>query len=121
MKKLIALLLFLFIACSAHAKRKNKEKYYQEIWCNSKGGISEYVLPDRTRVDCLLPDYAVEFDFANKWAEAIGQALHYSRMTNRKPGIVIILEKESSNRYINILENVIRHFNLTIQLWVVVP
>lgn len=30
-------------------------------------------LPNGTYVDCLTDDYAIEVDFSNKWAEAIGQ------------------------------------------------
>ena len=51
----------------------------------------EVRLADRTRVDILTEDYAIEVDFATKWAEAIGQALHYARMTGRKPGVIIII------------------------------
>ena len=70
----------LVCACSspASAKRLHKERWYQEQGCT---GVTEYRLPDRTRVDCLLEDYAVEYDFGRKWAEAIGQSLHYGRMS----------------------------------------
>ncbi|WP_171018846.1 hypothetical protein ACONUD_00725 [Microbulbifer harenosus] len=51
---------------------------YQLPWCETAGGVAEYVLPDRTRVDCLTETHAMEFDFAPKWAEAIGQALYYA-------------------------------------------
>lgn len=44
-----------------------------------------------TRVDCLTDVHAVEFDFCEKWAESIGQALHYGLMTNKKPMVVLIL------------------------------
>jgi hypothetical protein len=58
------------------------------------------VLSDGTRVDCLTEEYAIEFDFADKWAEAIGQSLHYALMTGKKPGIVIIIEKESDKKHL---------------------
>ena len=35
---------------------------------------------------------AVEFDFASKWAESIGQAEHYAKMTGKKVMVVLILE-----------------------------
>lgn len=47
---------------------------------------------DYTRVDCLTDVHAVEFDFANKWAESVGQALHYQLMTGKKAMVVLILE-----------------------------
>ena len=43
---------------------------------------------------------------SNKWAEAIGQALYYSIMTGKKPGIVLIMEKETDGRYLKRLRAV---------------
>ena len=52
----------------------------------------EYKLDDKTRVDCLTKELAVEVDFAPKWHECIGQALYYGRKTKRIPACVLILE-----------------------------
>jgi hypothetical protein len=46
-----------------------------------KGMITEFVNPDNTRTDCISATHAIEVDFSSKWAEAIGQALHYSLWT----------------------------------------
>lgn len=93
-----AVILFLMFVCTgALAKHKHTEKYYQEIKCAELGGVTEYRLPDRTRIDCLTDDYAIEFDFAEKWAEAIGQSLYYSLQTNRRPGVVLILENPTTD------------------------
>ncbi len=73
-------------------KHLHKEAYYQQLWCNKHSGIMEYKNSDKTRVDCLTKDYAVEFDFAEKWAESVGQSLHYELMTGKKAMIVLILE-----------------------------
>ncbi len=54
--------------------------------------MQEFVNSDFTRVDCLTARHAVEFDFANKWAESIGQALHYQLMTGKRAKVVLILE-----------------------------
>ncbi len=53
-------------------------------------GQIEYRLSDKTRVDCLTDTHAIEYDFQHKWAEAIGQSLHYSLMTGKKAGITLI-------------------------------
>lgn len=82
------------------AKHLYPEKYYQKEWCNKNNGILEYRLSDDTRVDCLTNEYAVEFDFAPKWAESVGQSLYYSKMTGKKPAIVLIKEKHTDTRYI---------------------
>ena len=64
-------------------------------------GKIEVRLEDKSRVDCLTDTHAIEYDFAHKWAEAIGQALHYSAVTGRKPGIVIIVDpKKKGTRYL---------------------
>ena len=97
----------------------NKEKEYQKLWCAQHNGKIEYVLDDKTRVDCLTEDYAIEFDFAYKWAEAVGQALYYALMTNKKPGIVLIIEKERDKRNLKRLEILTEKYN--IKLWTITP
>jgi hypothetical protein len=111
------------------SSKKKPEKYYQEKWCSEHNGQSEVRLKDGTRVDCIatLPvdemdgeysiAYAIEHDFARKWAEAIGQSLHYSVMTNSFAGIVLILEKESDYKYLYRLKNVIDRCDLPIRIW----
>lgn len=76
-----------------YAVHQHSESSYQHAWCAAHNGIEEYENKDKTRVDCLTEYHAVEFDFANKWAESIGQALHYQRMTGKKAMVVLILEK----------------------------
>ncbi len=94
------------------------ERYYQEIWCNREDGVMEYVNDDRTRVDCLTDTYAIEFDFARKWYQAVGQSLHYAMQTGRKAaGIVLIIEKPSDAKYWIRLKNIIDHFGLPIHIW----
>ena len=76
-----------------YVTHKHSESSYQHAWCSAHNGIEEYENKDYTRVDCLTEQNAVEFDFANKWAESIGQALHYQLMTGKKGKVVLILEK----------------------------
>lgn len=73
-------------------KHQHNEASYQNAWCSANGGVTEYKNKDFTRVDCLTATNAVEFDFANKWAESIGQALHYQLMTGKRAKVVLILE-----------------------------
>lgn len=90
------LLIFLIIAagCTPQYTGPKDEKYYQTIWCDKEGGKIEYVLDDSTRVDCLLPSYAVEVDWDYKWAEGVGQAQYYAIKTGRKPGLLLIKDKD---------------------------
>jgi len=80
------------------------EEYYVNQWCTSDFGRKEAILWDMTRVDCLAKDYAIEFDFAKKWAESVGQALYYSKMTGKKPAVVLILTSIADYRYVKRIE-----------------
>ncbi len=116
MSKLLALSLVLTL--SLEAKHLHKEKVYQEHFCKAYGGITEYRLKDKTRVDCLLQDYAIEVDFAQKWAESIGQSLYYAVQTSRKPAVLLIMEdKEKDQKYLDRLENVSKTHDISI--WII--
>ena len=78
-----------------YVKHKHSESSYQHAWCKAHNGIEEYQNEDFTRVDCLTESHAVEFDFSNKWAESVGQALHYGLMTGKRGMVVLILENPS--------------------------
>lgn len=80
------------------------ESYYQNQWCTSDFGRKEAVLWDMTRVDCLAKDYAIEFDFAKKWAESIGQSLYYAKLTGKKPAIALILTSPTDYKYVKRVE-----------------
>lgn len=99
-------------------KRLKPEKEYQTDWCSDRGKM-EFVLPDKTRCDCLTATHAVEVDFGNKWAEAIGQSLYYAFKTGKRAGILLILEKPSDQRYWLRLNSTIEHYNLPIDTWAV--
>lgn len=76
---------------------KFHEKDYVNKYCT---GYKEFVLPDKTRIDCLTDEYAIEYDYAKKWAESIGQALYYSKKTGKKPAVALILEKSTDTKYV---------------------
>ena len=83
---------------------KMKEAYYVSQWCSDDFGKREFILWDNTRVDCLSKDYAIEFDFAKKWAESIGQSLYYAKMTGKKPAVVLILTQLEDYKYVKRIE-----------------
>lgn len=107
---IISAMIVFFASCSAfaveyrytstgykYAYHRHSESSYQHAWCSVNGGIEEYENMDKTRVDCLTATHAVEFDFANKWAESIGQALHYQKMTGKRAKVVLILENPAKD------------------------
>ena len=92
----------LFLGCS---EKKHNEKYYQTQLCNELDGLMEQSLLDRTRVDCLTGEYAIEVDFAKKWAEGVGQSLYYAAMTEKKPAVgLIVRDTDKDKRSIKRLE-----------------
>lgn len=117
----IASLVLLFGgACLAKAEGKS-EKEYTSDWCHSRGGFTEHRLADRTRVDCMLNGYAIEFDFARKWAEAPVQALHYARYTGRVAAVALILEKEYDCVHLKKLHSLVYHDKIGVVIFEVGP
>lgn len=92
MRVILLLLTILLMLTKCSFAHQHLEKEYQTKWCSAHKGIAEYKLPDRARIDCLTKDLAVEFDFASKWAECIGQAIYYGKKTKRTPACVLIME-----------------------------
>jgi len=111
----------LFTAILPVFGKKESEAWFQQVWCESLEGKMEVMLDDFTRVDCLTPEYAIEMDFAHKWHEAIGQALHYARKTHKKPGIVLVLKSKSENQYVTQLKATLKHFELPVKVWQLGP
>lgn len=106
MKKTILIFALLMFALPAFSARQYPEKYYQNQWCSAYHGIQEYKLRDGARVDCVTKNYAVEFDFAKKWAEGYGQAVYYGEKTGKTPAVILIIENPSDWRYYNRIKTI---------------
>jgi hypothetical protein len=116
-KTVISLIMIILFPAMVLAKREHPERWYQEQWCKAHAGQVEVVLPGGTRCDCLTDTHAIEFDFGNNWAEAVGQSSYYALQTGRKPGIVLILENMKDRKYWIRLNTTIEYFNLPIDTW----
>lgn len=82
-----------------------------------KGGDIEHRLWDGTRVDVLTSEYAIEADWATKWAEAIGQSLYYAEITGRKPGIILLLkDKDKDQKYIYRCQTIAQKYDIRVWL-----
>ena len=101
--------------------KKYLEADYRDFACKKLEGKIEYVLDDGSRVDCLTDQYAIEFDFAKKWAEAIGQSLYYAEKTGKQPGIILIIPTEKDMRHMEKIKKVIGAKKLNIKLWSIRP
>ena len=97
--KIITFILIpVLLSCSAFSLGSKYEKDYQREWC--KGEI-EVVLADRSRVDCMTATHAIEIDWCRKWAEGIGQALYYSKVTGKKAGLALICSVSEIDRFVD--------------------
>ena len=115
-KFLLPLVTFLLMSTGLGAARLNPEAHYQEIAAKKYNGQTEVTMPDGTRCDIVTETHAIEVDFADKWAEAIGQSLNYSFQLNKKAGILLILEESDDERHLIRVECIIKHFKLTIDV-----
>lgn len=112
--------LILFISSTSFASNHLYERDYQEYWCNKNKGQTEVILRDLARCDCELTGYAVEFDFVEKWAEAVGQSLYYASMLNKQPGIVLIVKDNTDyTKYIKRVFAIERIIDIDIVIWVI--
>ena len=103
----------LFAGCTKH--KKLNEKYYQTQLCNELGGVMEQSLLDRTRIDCLTDEYAIEVEFSKKWAESVGQSLYYAEMTGMKPGVGLILrDSKKDKRHLKRLRVLAKKYDIKI-------
>jgi hypothetical protein len=89
---LAALSVLLFLSCLKSSGiageleecRRLAPKYNAEV---------EVVLWDKTRVDLLNDEYAIEVDWAKgKWKEAPAQAAWYSIVTGKKPAVLLLVK-----------------------------
>jgi len=102
--KLTVIALCLLISINAIAVEN--EDYYNRAFCKEMSGRAEYVLPDKSRVDCLTSAHAFEVGWAQglKVYESIGQEFYYSAETGKQLGILLLIKR------------VIKTFNLPIKL-----
>lgn len=80
-------------------QRYGTETYWQDIIQKEIGGEKEYRLDDGTRVDLLFENKACEIDWANKWAEGIGQSIYYGLKTERPPLVILLAKKDGWEKY----------------------
>lgn len=119
---LVVVSMFVFLSLPVFAKHLHTEAEYQQAWCSARGGVMEFELSDKARVDCMATidneDYAIEFDFSRgaKIYECIGQSLYYALMTGRKAGAVLIVEEPKDYFYLKRFQKVAEKYG--IKYWV---
>jgi hypothetical protein len=93
------------------------DEMYPKKWCADHGGVTGVRMPDGTSADCITTTHVMEFQFAPRWAEALGWALYYSSESGKKAGIVLIIKEKKDLEYWKQLNSTIQHFQLPIDTW----
>lgn len=119
MKKLFLMIMLVIFTLSAFSQEtlRKKETYYQQAFALLIGGETEMILKDRTRVDIVTETHAIEVDFAEKWAESIGQALHYEGMTGKKAGVLLVIRGREDERFLDRLMGVAAKHGIDVWVW----
>ena len=99
------------------APRTYSESFYQEQYAKKLGGRTEVTMRDGTRCDILTETHAIEVDFADKWAEAIGQSLNYAMQTGKKAGIILVLKDRGDEKHLERLREMARHYSMDIDIF----
>lgn len=117
MRKLFFTLLVLSLPALA------AEKDYQDFWCTKMGGQTDgpAVRVKGGIIDCVTDRYAVEVDFGHKWKEGIAQARWYGLQTGKIPGLLLILEKPSDQKYVEYVEDYLHGSDLYLKVWTITP
>ena len=95
------------------------EDHYNRVWCEDRGGLVEVRLPSGARADCITDIHAIEADWSENWAEAIGQSAHYAAQTGLTPGILFLIHEGSQPAHLYRLEETIAHLGAPIEVFVV--
>jgi len=119
--RIVIFLALLFFVGTCSAQELKTERDYQLHLNKIFQGKVEHRLQDNTRVDILTDDLAIEVDFASKWFEGIGQALHYAALTNKTPAVILIVENDQDEKYVTAALNVARKMSLKLSTRTVSP
>ncbi|MCR8827617.1 hypothetical protein [Pseudosulfitobacter koreensis] len=112
----VFLVAIVLAASMATAQSKIKEREFQERFC--VGMNLEVITEAGTKADCVSDEYAIEVEKSHKWAEAIGQALHYGVELERQAGIIIVCEDTANcQAHWYRLESTIKNNSLPITVW----
>ncbi len=105
------------IAIAMIAPAKAGEAEVQACLC--KDFDTEVQLPGGARADCVSEEYAIEVDPTEKWAEALGQSLHYAAETGKRAMIYLYCKKSNDSflcyRHEQHLKITINAFNLPVE------
>lgn len=111
------MIMLVLFSISIFSQTKQRESYYQQKFSVILKGETEVILEDRTRVDIVTSTHVIEVDFAEKWAESIGQSLHYQGMTGKRAGVLLVVEGKKDDRFVERLMGVAAKHGIDVWVW----
>ena len=115
MKKIL-LLLFVLLLFGA-ATCPNREIHFKKVFSQSVNGKLDVPLDEyKNTVDIATDTFAIDVEFAPKWATSIGHSLYAASKLNKKAAILLITYKDKNydGKYVDMLMPVANKYNITV-------
>lgn len=111
-----AMIFFILAVMAFSVNAETEIEAVDRIAPNYASAEVEVRLWDGTRVDILTPTHAIEVDWADKWAEGIGQALYYAALTDREPMVLLLVENyDDDAKYIYRCQTVCEMYGIDLE------
>ena len=115
MKKILLLLFVLLLFTSNTCS--NRKIHFKNVFNKYINGKQNVPLDDyKNIVDIVSDTFAIDVEFAPRWAMSIGHSLYGATKLNKKPAILLITYKGYDGKYIDILMPIANKYNITV--WV---
>lgn len=112
MKKIL-LLLFVLLLFGA-STCPNREIHFKKVFSESINGKLNVPLDYKNTVDIATDTFAIDVEFAPKWATSIGHSLYAATKLNKKAAILLITYKDYDTNYVNILMPIANKYDITV-------
>lgn len=98
-------------------QQKHDELFYQRQIIERYGMEEGQQTPSGARCDLMTEDYAIEVDWAYKYAEGIGQAALYAAELKRKPLVILLLKADHNPVHLERALKAARYVNFPVWLY----
>ena len=110
MKKILLLLVVLILSISPSCP--NREIHFKNVFNQYVHG--QLNVPLNEMIDIESDTFAIDVEFAPKWATSIGHSLYAAEKLNKKAGILLITYKDYDGKYVDMLTSVAYKYDITV-------
>ena len=118
MKLLFFVIASLILPNLAHSQPRDENgwtTYLASQYRDTRKWEEQYRTPDGSYIDIVSPEIAYEVEWAPKHHEAVGQALFYSAVTGKRPGIILLIKDPAKEQKYYLRTLVVAHkFNIKV-------